>query len=733
MCGIAGLLAAEIERLNVRSLVDPMQGKLTHRGPDDHGLFVSARNHCGLAHTRLSILDLSSAGHQPMGLIEPAVGDQKPEGRQGQRTRYWIVFNGEVYNYRDLREELEVNSLQGSERPRIHANSAWRSNTDTEVILRAYARWGRECVTRLRGMFAFAIWDEQEQELFLARDPLGVKPLYYYQTDGLFLFGSEIRALLASGVVSRKLSSDGLISYLQFGSVQDPFTIIDGVRSLLPGHSLTVRSLDKSLSYHESQYYNLKDSSIANLQVSQSRNLESCRKPKSREAGATELRQILEDSIRAHLVSDVPVAAFLSGGIDSSTIVALMSRVADQKPKTFSVVFNESQFSEAEHARVVAQKFGTDHQEILLAEEALLDLLPSALEAMDQPTMDGVNTYVVAKAVSDAGMKVAVSGLGGDELFAGYPSFRRALQLERLAIAPGVARRLASTAGRALTNGSARHRKIWDLVESDCSPYAAYSISRQLFSPSEISALIIGSVRREALGGRRSDATNPINATINSQFAIRNPQSDITDPSRLTPDGDIVNTISRYELTGYMANTLLRDTDQMSMAHGLEVRVPFVDKEVVDFVMALPGKWKISGRRPKPLLVDALGALLPEEIWSRPKMGFTLPFERWLRSSLQAELDETFSRDSLGQLGVDAKHARSIWQRFKKNPQHQPWSRPWALYVLAKWCELNDVAAQGVNGKASGVMREEVRRKSGEATQKSRCLEDGDGSGHGDL
>jgi asparagine synthase (glutamine-hydrolysing) len=309
-------------------------------------------------------------------------------------------------------------------------------------------------------MFAFAIWDEQEQELFLARDPFGIKPLYYYQTDRLFLFASEIRALLASALVPRKLSTDGLTSYLQFGSVQDPFTMIDGVRSLLPGYCLTVRSRAKSLSYHESQYYNLKDSSIANFQVSQSRNLESRRNTKSREAVATELRQILEDSIRAHLVSDVPVAAFLSGGIDSSAIVGLMSRVSKEKLRTFNVSFDEVDFSEQSYANLIACRFGTEHNDIRLSAETLLGMLPDALAAMDQPTMDGINSYVVSKAVRDAGVKVALSGLGGDELFAGYPSFHRAMQLERLAAAPSAIRRFAATSGRAFLNGSARRRKF---------------------------------------------------------------------------------------------------------------------------------------------------------------------------------------------------------------------------------------------------------------------------------
>ena len=410
--------------------------------------------------------------------------------------------------------------------------------------------------------------------------------------------------------------------------------------------------------------------------------------PASRPQAVTLLRSKLEDSVRQHLVSDVPVGAFLSGGIDSSAIVALMSRVADQKPKTFSVVFEESEFSEAVHAQLVAKAFATEHREIMLSEDHLLGMLPDALEAMDQPTMDGINTYVVSKAVKESGVTVALSGLGGDELFAGYPSFRRAAALQRFAMAPSPIRRLGSRAGRAILNGSARRRKFWDLVASDCSPSAAYSLSRQLFSQDEISALIEG--RRQS-------------SAIARQFAIRNPQSEISKSSLHAPASspfplsplqhqDVINEVSRLELSGYMANTLLRDTDQMSMAHALEVRVPFIDPVVVSFVLGLPGEWKTDGSRPKPLLLDAIGDLLPEEVWRRPKMGFTLPFQRWMQSALQPDLERAFSRaDGFERVGLNSDRVRDVWTTFKNNPHQEPWSRPWSLYVLKQWCELNRV------------------------------------------
>ena len=603
-------------------MVEPMQIRLKHRGPDDRGLFTSNPGRCALAHTRLSILDLSPAGHQPMST---------PDGR------YWIVFNGEIYNYRELRQELE------------RTGETFASQTDTEVILRLYARDGAGCIDRLRGMFVFSIWDNQRQQLVLARDPFGMKPIYYHAAKNTLAFASEVRALLASGVVPRRLSLDGLASYLQFGSVQDPLTIVDGVRSLLPGHYLLIDRNEDALQIEEVACGN---HLLAGAPVPQIAD--------RREAVAA-LRKILEESLRLHLVSDVPLGAFLSGGIDSSALVALMSRVAGEKPKTFSVVFTETGFSEASHARLVAKTFGTEHREILLSEESLIGLLPSALEAMDQPTMDGVNTYVISKAVKEAGITVALSGLGGDELFAGYPSFRRARQLRRMAILPQQLRRSASVLGRALSNGWVRHRKFWDLVESDCSPYAVYAISRELFAPAEIRALLRQTSLRSA-------------------------------PYSCNGMTDIINSVSTHELKGYMANTLLRDTDQMSMAHALEVRVPFLDPRVAQYVLGLPGEWKVDGRRPKPLLLDALGDLLPEEVWRRPKMGFTLPFERWMRSGLEAELEGALlGKRDLTRLGMNSDYVQVVWDSFKRNARQEPWSRTWALYVLNRWCSSNSL------------------------------------------
>jgi asparagine synthase (glutamine-hydrolysing) len=288
-------------------------------------------------------------------------------------------------------------------------------------------------------------------------------------------------------------------------------------------------------------------------------------------------------------------------------------------------------------------------------------MMPDAIRSMDQPTMDGVNTWVVSKAVSEAGIKVALSGLGGDELFCGYSSFRRAQVLRRVRTVPRPMRAAAASAGRVLFEGAVKAEKFWDMLDSDADATTAYAVSRRLFSPNEVRAL------------------SGLNAP---------------EPAWPQTTGDVINSVSILESQGYMANTLLRDTDFMAMAHSLEVRVPFVDAEVVDYVMRLPGAWKMDKNRPKPLLLDALGDLIPESIWRRPKMGFTLPFRKWMESALKSDIDGVLNGGGgIRSVGIQAAPASKIWSKFQAAPDRERWSRSWSLYVLQRWCEANEVAA----------------------------------------
>jgi asparagine synthase (glutamine-hydrolysing) len=634
VCGIAGIIGNEIT--DARNRLDRMSGALAHRGPDDAGVSVWPQTGnlpaTAFAHRRLSIIDLSRAGHQPMNT---------PDGR------YTIIFNGEIYNYLTLRKELQTEGVK------------FVSNTDTEVLLQLYASRGVKCIQFLRGMFAFAIRDNGSGKVFIARDHLGIKPLYYYQTDKLFIFASELRAILASELAPRRLSRAGLHSYLQTGSVASPETIIDGILQLPPGHHMT-------LDAEAEGKLRVEVASYTGEWLADATSMRGVDRPSAVEA----LREALKESVRVHLVSDVPLGPFLSGGIDSSAIVALMSEVSDARPKTFSVVFEEERFSEAVHARQVAKRFSTEHHEIHLSEQQLLEMLPAAIAAEDQPTMDGINTFVVSKAVKEAGITVALSGLGGDELFAGYPTFRRALRMQSVSRFPSAVRKGVSGMGARVWSRTVQQKKLWQLLSSDGSSSVACAVSRQLFAADEVGTLL-----------------------ANNGHKICPTFVDLAWPEGQLQTDDRINSVSICELRGYMANTLLRDTDSMSMAHSLEVRVPFVDAEIVRFVLSLPGAWKLNGdKRQKPLLQDALGDLLPPEVMNRPKMGFTLPFEEWMQSRLRDDIETAFSDDKqFNSIGLEPIAVRKVWRDFLHAPKAVGWSRPWALYVLVRWCEQHQV------------------------------------------
>jgi asparagine synthase (glutamine-hydrolysing) len=611
-----------------------MNTALHHRGPDDAGIYEyrSKTNSTGfvsvcIGNTRLAIIDTSVAGHQPM--ID-------------EETGICLTYNGETYNFQELRREIG------------NQFGPWCSMTDTEVVLRAYRKWGLDGFKRLRGMFALAVWDPIKAELILARDTFGIKPLYYFlsaEADSTQLvFASEIRALLASGLVPRRLNPHGVASYLSYGSAQAPLTVVDEVKSVMPGECLVFRASENT--------WHMKPVSIKHLVKKR----DDAGSFQTRGQAADLLRQKLEASVRAHLVSDVPLGVFLSGGMDSTALVALMSRISNDRPNTFSVVFDDDSLSEAPHSRLVADRFQTCHREILLKEDQLLLELPDAIRSFDQPSMDGVNTYVVSKAVKAAEVTVALSGLGGDEIFAGYPSFRRAMQINAASPITKLALKVAARKFR--VNGSVKRSKFWQLAASEGTPEDVYRISRQLFDPNAVGALVGDTYVPSAV--------------------------------RVHLSSDPINDMSVLELEGYMANTLLRDTDSMSMAHSLEVRVPFVDVDVVGFALSVPGQMKLNGgppQTPKPLLAAALGDLLPGAFLARRKMGFTLPFERWMQSGLRNEVSSVLCDSTwLNRICLNRELVVEIWNRFVKSPSSVGWSRPWSLYVLAKWCEVNGVS-----------------------------------------
>jgi len=635
MCGIAGILAKSA-CVNERTLA-VMAASLAHRGPDDEGMQIlraagGGDLSVGLVHRRLSIIDLSSAGHQPM---------------TDERSGNWIVFNGEIYNHRELRLELE------------RLGHVFRSQSDTEVILKAYAQYGTECVDRLDGMFAFAIWDSRARELFLAVDRFGIKPLYVFEMDGLFAFASELRTLLKSGPVPREVEPRAVESYLAYGAVQAPLTMVRNVRAMLPAESMVYRVKDRSS--RRCTYWRPAQTAAGGHRES------------SRDAVAA-AREILADSVSRHLVSDVPVGLFLSGGIDSSAIVALANSGRGGSLRSFSVDFAEDRYSERKYADRVAGRYCPDHARIRICEQDLLGFLPQALEAMDQPTVDGINVYAISRAVRQAGIKVVLSGQGGDELFGGYLAFRH---VPRILAAQSAFRRLPpglrSVAGN-FADVVLRQRwigsKIAQLVRSDPDMLTTYLTYRQLFNPRSRERLLRNRVTSGTIHGVPAEVVEEMNAEIRGL--------------------DPFDCLSILEMRLFMANTLLRDGDFMSMAHGLEIRVPFLDRRVAEFVFGVAPSLKSPRGVAKRLLVQAMSDLLPREILYRRKMGFMFPWDLWLRQALRPRIEQTleqFPEDN--GLGLCMSSCRAVWERFLHGARGVTWPRVWAIYVLSAWYERN--------------------------------------------
>jgi asparagine synthase (glutamine-hydrolysing) len=616
VCGVAAAIGVR----DAERVAADMSRALAHRGPDDQGIRrLTGRDGVALgaiAHRRLSILDLTSAGHQPM---------------VSSNGRYVVAFNGEIYNFRTLRAELE------------RAGARFTSDGDTAVLLEGWVRFGPAFVHRLDGMFAFALWDEWNRSLYLARDVFGIKPLYYAAVGRGLLVASELRGILASGVVQPRIDARALAGYLTFGSVPEPETIIAGVRLAPPG--VVLRFDAGTSAVKEVDAVPLVHPDMGQEPVA------------DRETAVEVVREALERSVDRHLVSDVPVALFLSGGIDSSIIAALAARRAGSTLDGFTVTFSEPQFDESRVATIVARRHGIRHHLIPLGDEDLLAALPRAFASMDQPTLDGINTYVVSESVRAHGTKVVLSGLGGDELFAGYPSFFRARTLSRYALIPAPARHVVARVAASV--GGIRGAKVALGLKRGLPGDAAYLASRTLFGGRQVIDLC----------GARALATEGA-------------------PRELS----VLQQVSWRELTGYMRNTLLRDSDVFSMAHALELRVPFLDREVVAAAFLVEDGLKLSRRITKPLLVDATHDLLPPEVWDRPKQGFVLPFASWMHGALAAEVTATLGDvDRIHALGVNADAVRAVWSAFIRGQAGVTWSRPWALYALLRWAAAHGI------------------------------------------
>lgn len=626
MCGINGIVGFENDNY-VRQLIVGMNKTLNHRGPDDKGVFVKPG--IALGQRRLSIIDLSKAGHQPMLSAD---------------KRFVITFNGEIYNFRNLKSQLK--------------NYPFTTQTDTEILLAAYQKWGKSCLDRLEGMFAFAIWDRTNNELFLARDRLGIKPLYYYQKNKTLLFSSEIRSLLTTGIVPRQLYQEGLADYLRYQTVHAPATIIKNVKMLMPGHFMTFKMGNINIK----EYWNLVNNKPEVL-------------TEDKKYGdiTKYVEALLRKAVEKRLMTDVPLGAFLSGGIDSSVIVGLMSQLSNQKVNTFSVSFEEEKYDESKYARMVANKFNTDHTEINLKSEDFLEYLPNALNAMDHPSGDGPNTYVVSKVTKDSGITVALSGLGGDELFAGYKNFKRLKKLTRnqwVLKLPSFSRAWIGGLLEQVKPDS-MSAKLSDVLKlPSWEINYTYPIVRQILQEQQLTTIL----NQEELQSNRV-------AEILHDYGLN---GNVREKSLPT-----FSKISVAVMSTYMQNVLLRDTDQMGMASALEVRVPFLDHHLIEYVFAISDIYKHPST-PKKLLTDATKDLLPHEIKNRSKKGFTLPWQKWLKKDLKS-----FCAQELRRLGKrkEFNHTaiQALWHSFLQGDARVGWSRIWILVVLGFWLHKHNI------------------------------------------
>jgi asparagine synthase (glutamine-hydrolysing) len=595
MCGIFGLFPN-----HKLDLCGPVLSLLSHRGPDDSGWLSVGRGVLG--HTRLAILDLTAEGHQPM--VDPS-------------NRYAIVFNGEIYNFKELRAELQAEGF------------VFRSNTDTEVLLQGFAKWRLDLFDKLRGMFALAVYDAKTEEVILARDRLGIKPLIYCVKDAVLVFASELKVLHQNDLVSDTLDTEALISLIRFGAVSQPQTILKGVRQLLPGHYLIFSPNGSS---RQESYCQLRNQVLNRWTLSYQETV-------------SLLRSELEAATQRHLIADVEVGCFLSGGIDSTAVLALMQRQVSYPIKAFSLGFSHA--SEQEDETVVAQRsasqIGAEFHRVIVTDEMVADQFSEFLQAVDQPSIDGFNTYLVSNAAARH-VKVVLSGLGGDELFGGYPHFRLISQTPVDAMPwDYVARWFHELRPSRYTLArSLRGRNEFDQLR----------LFRQVFSDGDINQMLCQPV-----------AVPPVVEVVSSFSPLQN--------------------VSLAECVGYLRDTLLRDNDAVSMWHGLEVRPVLLDQALVEFALQLPDDFKVRNGDLKAVFVEAVRDLLPEEVWKRKKSGFELPVVRWMNGILRPQINDLWKTE------VAAKVFKRDFLRtqLQKTQRGQLECRDWLLLTIVGWLQ----------------------------------------------
>jgi asparagine synthase (glutamine-hydrolysing) len=612
MCGIAGLVQLTAgKRISAATTVArAMADCMTHRGPDDSGVWESADGSVALSHRRLSIVDLSPLGRNPMAW---------------DNGRLWITFNGEVYNFLELRQELEA------------LGHRFQSHTDTEVILAAYDQWGLDSVQRFAGMFAFAIWDAPKRRLWLVRDRVGKKPLYYTDAGGTLRFASELKALVADPQVPRDLDHDALRLYLRYGYVPSPYTIYSGIHKLPPAHHLICEGGRVTVR----RYWDPVQHALET-------------QPRSDDAAIAELESVLGTAVRQRMIADVPLGAFLSGGIDSSLVVALMQEQSTAPVKTFTIRFENPEYNEADHAAAVARHLGTEHHEHTCSDSEMLAVVDRLPAMYDEPFADSsaVPTYLVSRTAREM-VTVALSGDGGDELFFGYPRYRYHMTAAAVLSLPRPLRRAAAFGAARMP--TRRLRRIADVLRSDEKDHYARFVSWWTAPAIEAitgAAPLVGPAYGDAL-------QRAARLRIDSRAAL-------------------------LDVVSYLPEDILTKVDRASMAVSLEVRAPLLDHRVAELALALPIGLKRRGRTMKWLLRQLLYKRVPRELIDRPKMGFGVPLGDWFRGPLRERMDDYCAGHDLEDLGIHPGAVRTMWTEFKagRNPRTD---LLWQMFALIAW------------------------------------------------
>jgi asparagine synthase (glutamine-hydrolysing) len=645
MCGISG--AVGLVDSTILSAVVKINNALTHRGPNAEGLYTDRLNTdqgVALAHRRLSIIDLSSDSNQPFLDKERGLS---------------LVYNGEIYNYLELKKSLES------------AGHKFITKSDTEVLLKSYIEWGEECVNYFRGMFAFSLYDSKRNIVLVARDRMGIKPLYYslqqHKGRPVFLFSSEIRALLSSNIIEKKLNPLSLETYLWNGYVSGPDTIVRDIKKLNASSYLIIKLDHFKIS--EQRYWQIPDA---------------VDKKDSKAKDFSDLKKSFSDAVRLRMISDVPLGVFLSGGVDSSAIVAQASQFTD-KLKTFNISFSEEDYDESYYAQKISQIYNTDHTGIRLTENDFSKGLDDALHSLDTPTFDGLNTYYISKAIKDAGITVALSGLGGDELFGGYESFSAIPHLRNFSRILGFTpKSLINPIGKTLSYinygkpnfipHQARWAKMGDILSTKGDLLDLYQVTYGLFRQNFIQDLIIGDGRET----QTKMGWSPIHRKL---------------MENLVSSKSVLHGISQLEMLNFVGERLIPDTDSTSMASSLEVRVPLIDHDLIETLSLYKGNDRFKPIRRKSLLKDL--ALNPSDaaLFDRPKKGFVFPMDTWCHRNLKGEIDKQFRDKELCEsLGLNQEKIFNVWQAYQIGTPGLYWSRIWSLYVLLWWCKTYGIS-----------------------------------------